>query len=266
MNNPIAKFIDGTASQQSYIVVARKGNVVLGLKPLGLQDGQMTGVPGKTYMFARVRSASAGDLFDELDAETGHKPQNYDFSEAWPTIKFNKKNSERASAIYGAYLDGSLASEPHKVLEQLENGGLIEKMADAVIQMAGEENIVVRYGTLIGWLHEQLDPLIEKYKHQLKVTGEFQQHIDETKGEFGFHQETLKEMLQKGIPTGEQYVDPVEAGTAKEGFTLSDLQAAMTADDDDELDPDLDPGEAHEPVEEDDEDPEQGLDEGDEDK
>jgi hypothetical protein len=64
-------FIDGTSSQRSYAAVARHGHVFLGIRFLGLADGGQLGVPGKTYLHARVRSARDQVLADKLDLESG---------------------------------------------------------------------------------------------------------------------------------------------------------------------------------------------------
>ena len=50
-------FMDGTNSQSSYVAVARRGNIFLGVRFTGLSDGKQMGVDGTTYLHVRVRSA-----------------------------------------------------------------------------------------------------------------------------------------------------------------------------------------------------------------
>jgi hypothetical protein len=50
-------FIDGSDSHNSYATVARRGNTFLGIRFSGLTNGAQLGVPGTTYLHARVRSA-----------------------------------------------------------------------------------------------------------------------------------------------------------------------------------------------------------------
>ena len=96
-------FIDGTSSQRSYAVVARRGHVFLGVRFLGLVDGDQLGVPGKTYLHARVRSARDQALADKLDLEGGPDnvinlfPPQLALDEAWPGFTFEKIDGERAS-------------------------------------------------------------------------------------------------------------------------------------------------------------------------
>ena len=45
-------FMDGTNSQSSYVAVARRGNIFLGVRFTGLTDGKQLGVDGTTYLHA----------------------------------------------------------------------------------------------------------------------------------------------------------------------------------------------------------------------
>jgi hypothetical protein len=64
-------FIDGSGSHSSYAAVARRGSIFLGIRFSGLTDGQQLGVPGKTYLHARMRSARDQALAEKLDLESG---------------------------------------------------------------------------------------------------------------------------------------------------------------------------------------------------
>jgi hypothetical protein len=61
--------MDGTASQQSYAIMARRGDVFLGIKFSGLADGAQFGLPDKTYLNVLLRSARDEALAAELDLE-----------------------------------------------------------------------------------------------------------------------------------------------------------------------------------------------------
>jgi hypothetical protein len=115
-------FIDGTSSQHSYAVVARRGHVFLGIKFLGLADGDQMGVPGKTYLHARVRSARDQGLAEKLDLESSadnvinlFQPQ-LALDEAWPGFTFGKIDTERASLILGMFINGSLIDDTDVVI------------------------------------------------------------------------------------------------------------------------------------------------------
>src|ERR1700722_9236335 len=100
-------FIDGSGSHSSYAAVARRGNIFLGIKFSGLTDGHQLGVPGKTYLHARIRSARDQALAEKLDMESGADnvvglfAQQLALDEAWPDLTFEKVDVERASLHMG---------------------------------------------------------------------------------------------------------------------------------------------------------------------
>ena len=100
-------FIDGTSSQRSYAVVARRGHVFLGVRFLGLADGDQLGVPGKTYLHARVRSARDQALADKLDLEGGPDnvinlfPPQLALDEAWPGFTFERSMASAPASSWG---------------------------------------------------------------------------------------------------------------------------------------------------------------------
>ena len=89
-------FIDGSGSQSSYAAVARRGNIFLGIRFSGLTDGHQLGVPGKTYLHARMRSARDQALAEKLDLESGADnviglfAHQLALDEAWPGLTFEK--------------------------------------------------------------------------------------------------------------------------------------------------------------------------------
>ena len=141
-------FIDGTSSQLSYAVVARRGHIFLGVRFLGLADGDQLGVPGKTYLHARVRSARDQALADKLDLEGGPDnvinlfPPQLALDEAWPGFTFEKIDAERASLILGMFINGSLIDDTDAVIARIEEANLFRKLVDCVIDRAGPEHSI----------------------------------------------------------------------------------------------------------------------------
>ena len=143
-------FIDGTSSQRSYAVVARRGHVFLGVRFLGLADGDQLGVPGKTYLHARVRSARDQALADNLDLEGGPDnvinlfPPQLALDQAWPGFMFEKVDAERASLILGMFINGSLIDDTDAVIRRIANADLFLKLVDYVVDRAGLEYGIAR--------------------------------------------------------------------------------------------------------------------------
>ena len=143
-------FIDGTSSQRSYAVVARRGHIFLGVRSLGLADGDQFGVPGKTYLHAWVGSARDEALADKLDLESSadnvinlFQPQ-LALDEAWPGFTFEKIDAHRASLILGMFINGSLIDDTDVVIARIADAGLFRKLVDYVVDRAGLEYSIAR--------------------------------------------------------------------------------------------------------------------------
>jgi hypothetical protein len=163
-------FIDGTSSQRSYAAVARRGHVFLGIKFLGLADGDQMGVPGKTYLHARIRSARDKALADKLDLEVGpdnvinlFQPQ-LALDEAWPGFTFEKIDAERASLILGMFINGSLIDDTDAVIARIEEASLFRKLVDCVIDRAGPEHSIARAKLVAAWMADQAKPSLAGLK------------------------------------------------------------------------------------------------------
>jgi hypothetical protein len=61
--------MDGTSSPQGYAIMARRGDVFLGIKFSGLAEGAQFGMPDKAYLNVLLRSARDEALAAELDLE-----------------------------------------------------------------------------------------------------------------------------------------------------------------------------------------------------
>ena len=169
-------FIDGTSSQRSYAVVARRGHIFLGVRFLGLVDGDQLGVPGKTYLHARVRSVRDQALADKLDLEVG--PDNVinlfqsqlALDDAWPGFTFEKIDGERASLILGMFINGSLIDDADVVIKRIEEASLFRKLVDYVIDRAGPQYGIARGKLVAMWMADQAKPslagLTEAAEHQ----------------------------------------------------------------------------------------------------
>ena len=60
----------GTEGQRDYLVIGRKGNVAIGIKPNAIAPGEKFGHPGTVWFGARLRSAPADDILASLAAKT----------------------------------------------------------------------------------------------------------------------------------------------------------------------------------------------------
>ena len=94
------KFMLGTGGGPDYLLFAQRGNIGLGLKMLCevVQTAEKTG----TFFGGRIRSAQVpGNGTTEDDDGVVHLPEELALDTAWPTIKFGKVDSYRASTVVG---------------------------------------------------------------------------------------------------------------------------------------------------------------------
>ena len=209
------RFLDGTASTGAYLIVALRGDVALGIRPLGMVDGAAMSVPGKTYLHARLRSARAPVGMAAQYADDGSQvvklaDQKLGFDEAWPELDFAKLDDSRASTIIGVFLRGSLKTEPEVVLQRLEEQDFLLKMAEYVAERAGHDNLVLRPMAIAAWLHEQLDPGIAKLKAQVAASAEFAQHVEDNVELFGFQSALLAKLYKKHLPADAEADDVLD--------------------------------------------------------
>ena len=206
-------FIDGTSSQRSYAAVARRGHIFLGVRFLGLADGDQLGVPGKTYLHARVRSAPDQALAEKLDLESSvdnvinlFQPQ-LALDEAWPGFTFEKINGERASLILGMFINGSLIDDTDAVIARIEHADLFRKLVDYVVGRAGPEHSIARAKLVAVWMFGQvksslagLKKVAEHQKIVLAAQKEFAELVEGQVEVVGPHLQQLNTIYHKHHP------------------------------------------------------------------
>jgi hypothetical protein len=236
--------IDGTSSHKSYMVIGRRGEILLGIKMYGLTPGENMGVAGKTYLFARVRSCRDKVASEQMDNIAGIADTNVvsiadkdlNLVNAWPDFEFEKTNDDghdRASLAVGVFIRGSLSEDPETVLERLEKVDMFQALAEYVVKTAGPQYAVQTPRMIAKWLREKATPHIEaigkgvKVKKAVKVTTEtFAETVEEEL--VGMHTAQLQKMLQKSVAaaTGagliEQGIDPDGEAGAHADHDLED--------------------------------------------
>ena len=205
---PKPKWMNGSSgmSKQTYMVVARRGDICLGLKLEGLQPGEQVGVPGKTYLLFRVRSARHPELFEAEDA--GKKvvalTGNLGLDEAWPDFTFEKVGPDRASAGVGVFIRGSLLTDPTAFCQHFVDGDFVGRCVDYLLERAGADNVVLPREVIVETFTGKLDVLFAKVKDWFDeaklahaVEQEMQAKIDEDIGTVGQQASQLKAIYDK---------------------------------------------------------------------
>ncbi|WP_428394414.1 hypothetical protein [Lichenicoccus sp.] len=166
-------FMNGTSSSQRYLAIARRGNIFLGIRFSGLNDGAAFGAPGNTYLHARLRSARNQPLAKQLDLSTGTSNiidlanEQLAMDEAWPSLPFDKMNDERASLVIGAFLRGSLLDDGAAVLARIEKGDLVPKLLDYAISHSTPGQCLVDAAAASSWLDHQAKSTLIRVKKKV---------------------------------------------------------------------------------------------------
>ena len=196
------KMMQGSSTGPSYFPFARKGNVLLGIKPQGAAAGERWGLSECTYFAARLRSAPENGLFAEEDAgkkvvKLVKNPDNV--WDAWPNVVWEKKSVERASTTIGVFVEGKFNEDKvqlNKLLAEIKDGKLTLKMAKYLVEVAGKENMLCGVNDLAAWLESQFKPFFDKILEHLAVasavTDEMKQHV----GHFNMEAALLKKVYE----------------------------------------------------------------------
>jgi hypothetical protein len=177
--------INGTSSSESYAVFARRGSIFFGVKFIGFSDGASIGVPGTTYLHARLRSTALPVLAAKIDAAKIDQPveatnvinlasQQLTLDKAWPNLPFDKIDDVRASLSVGAFLKGTLHQHGEAVVARVASGELFTKLAGYAMKHAGHEHCIMDAGRIAAWLLAQAAPTLASIKanllHQKQLT------------------------------------------------------------------------------------------------
>ena len=211
--------VHGSAGKLDYLAIARKGNLVLSVKPNHIAAGEQFNVQNLTYFGARLRSAPVGGAFKEADAEAGVTLfGNFNAGDAWGGIDWDKDDSDRASTQVGVFLRGSLATDPDKVLSEFVGGETTKKFADYLIAQAGDGVTAVATREEISeWLEATFAPrlkeIVESISKSKKAQAAFEKEIEGSVGVFA-NQTSLLKKIYKGSKLSDpsQIADKADSG------------------------------------------------------
>ena len=211
---PAMKLMEGSSTGPTYLPIARKGNVLLGVKPWGLCDGIRYGCPQHTYFVAHLRSAPENGLFADEDHSkkvVKLQPNPANLWDAWPDIQWQAKDKSRASTNIGIMLRGAFNGDDDDLqatlLNQIKDGQLSKKMAAYLVKLAGPENLILSERKIRDWLESEYAPLIVKITSSIAKVKALKELMTASIGEFGMEAEILKKAFNK---TKGEHGDDVE--------------------------------------------------------
>jgi hypothetical protein len=179
--------MDGTGSKQSYVVIGRRGDVGLGVKPYPMVRGDHANGPKDTVLLnVRLRSAKLPKNTEQasegnVTSMDAHK--EYGLTEAWPNIEFLRADEDRASTTIGLFVRGEAKDEEGllALLQKLHDGDYVERLATKLIDMAGD-HAIERPSLLASYLREAFGVTDSKLEKLQKAVAAKKAHTDEVEG------------------------------------------------------------------------------------
>lgn len=196
--------MQGTYGKHDYFVIARKGNMAVGVKPNSISPGKPKGHPGCVWFGARLRVAPVGTLFaDEKGVDNVVQfQQKYDKpAEAFPDVVWEASNSERASTTVGALLRGTLDAtleEAEPLLTGMVDGSLALKLTNYLAELIGPEYLIMDADALAQVLTQHVyEPVSVKVRKGLQTNQLVIDEMEKTIGNFGVTASILKKAYAK---------------------------------------------------------------------
>jgi hypothetical protein len=219
--------MDGSSSRRSYAIVARRESIALGIKFEGMADGTGFGLPGKTYVGFRIRSARCPEGGPDCGANPDpgnvvslaqHQLQP---SKAWPGLSFEKINDERASLVVGRFVDGSIATQTAAVLAQLQGGEVFTELVEYLANRVQPKQWVVEKDALRQWLLTQARPHLRALTKKIVVEQaaalahqEFAATVNSQPERVAAHRKEWRAIFQKHVLAGLMAARKAPAGPA----------------------------------------------------
>ena len=228
------KYMPGSTGGK-YFPFARKGNVLIGIKPEMVVPGDRVGVPGTTYFTSRIRSAPENGLFAEEDAaktivKLVANPDN--LWDAWPAFEWENKSPERASTTIGVLLPGVFngsADERAILLAGINDAKLATKLVDYLIDLVGEDNMILTREEFIAFIDTHYSKVTDSIVTMLLKHDASKKALAETVGHFAMHASIVKKVYEttKPLEAVADEDDEVGQGPAEEDVTPDEEDAEI---------------------------------------
>lgn len=228
--------MNGSTTGKTYMAFAKNGGFALGVKPVAVMSGRRFGMPDHTWFVAKLRSASAADLFPEPEGNVvTFKKAPDTHEEAWPGITWEKQASSRASTTISLMLPGSVESAEGitELLANVEDGKLATKMTEYLATIAGE-NLKLDQAAINEWFDGYSKSFAEGLKKKLAMTEALKNEMSQNVGKVGSHADILKKVYEANNANKKEASldEPESDEEGEEKIVLSDGDEIEEADHD----------------------------------
>lgn len=208
------KMMPGSTTGMSYLLLGRRGNMAIGIKPTVVMKGEAFGSDGNTWFGSKLRVAPGGDMFEDssgpvvslADAQKFERPKD-----ALPNITWDNDGRSRASTTIGVLLKGSpdgSEDEMKSFLEQIDNGALAKKMASYIVELVGAEYLTLSEADIAEWFDGHYQKVVETIQTNIEMRKKVATAMEDTMGIVGVQADILKKVYEasneaKGIAQDE---------------------------------------------------------------
>lgn len=209
------KMMPGSTSGATYLLLGRKGNMAIGIKPTVVMKGDAFGSPGNTWFGSKLRVAPGGKLFEEETSNVVSigNAQKFDRpKEALPDITWDNDGYERASTTIGVLLKGEPDGNPESMqnfLGQIDNGALAKKMAAYIVQLVGVDHLLISEEEIAEWFDGHYQQIVKSILHRIEMSKKVAEAMEGTMGMVGVQADILKKVYQA---TGNAHAEDHEDG------------------------------------------------------
>lgn len=229
------KMMIGTNGRNDYLIFARKGQNILGIKPYRIMDAARFEAPGCTYLELRLRAATAqAETLPELPS-SGVVTMPVQATKAWP-IEWDKQapNNWVADTMYGSksvhlIIRGNPETDLPTIKSHVENGNIAQQFTDYFMGLIPAEDRFITPIELRAWLQA----------YYVEIFGKIFQSFEEKK-------HLIEEAKQAAIALGGS-IGTVSATAELLKKQHDKISAEGDDDGDDDVDLDAGQGEGGEP-------------------
>jgi hypothetical protein len=194
-NEVVSNRIMMPGTSQPYLCIARKGEMLLGIRayPLQRMSKGVTGAP------IRVHVSKDAETLEKLTSGTVVKLQQTpaSYEAAFPNVKFESISPSRAATSVVGFVRGDFTTDPVKFMENWQGTDHAQKAVDYLVSIIGLENFVIEPREVRKYLAETWQEYITYVEKNIAAQKIAEELVEASVGQFGIQADMLKQLHSK---------------------------------------------------------------------
>lgn len=196
------KMMPGSTTGETYLLLGRKGNMAIGIKPTVVMKGEAFGSHGTTWFGSKLRVAPGGGLLEDEEGTVVSLANKVKYDrpkDALPNITWDNDGSDRASTTIGVLLKGEPDGDPESMqtfLDQINNGALAKKMSAYIVGLIGVEHLTISEEDIAEWFDGHYQKIVKSIMKRIEMTKQVASAMEDTMGMVGVQADILKKVYQ----------------------------------------------------------------------